>query len=128
MKVYISGPIGGRPNGNREAFQESAEFLRGLGYTVVNPHEVSHDHDGPCARGKSTGRDGDPHQYGCYLLADMRELAQCEAIWLLSDWRHSPGARAEVEFAKASGIPQLCMRCLEQSHDWLDGPDRHPDG
>lgn len=113
MRIYISGPIAGRENGNREAFADAAARLQAEGHEVVNPHEVSHEHGecqwGPHAAflrcfGKETGRDGDPHRYGCYLLTDLAALADVDVILTLPDWRESAGARVEVAFAEACGI------------------------
>jgi hypothetical protein len=118
MRIYISGPIAGRPDGNREAFRNTQHFLEGRGHQTVNPHDISHDHLGAlCARGKTTDRSEDPHRYGCYLRADILALSQCDAIWPLPHWDQSPGARAEMEFARACSIPILCIGCI----DWEDG-------
>jgi hypothetical protein len=114
VKVYISGPIAGRVDGNRLAFRAAARRLREAGYEPVDPHEVSHEHVGstwgPHASflhcfGRDTGREGDPHRYGCYLLTDLAAMADCEAVLVLTDWQQSPGARVEVAFAEACGIP-----------------------
>jgi hypothetical protein len=105
VRVYISGAIGGIDDGNRPAFLAAAEKLRKLGYTPVNPHDISGDHPGsPCTKGKSL-QEGGEHNYGCHLLGDLVELAQCDIIMMLDGWSKSPGARAEMAFAQALGIP-----------------------
>jgi hypothetical protein len=103
MRVYISGPIAGREDGNRAAFGAVASWLRAEGHEPVNPHEVDHDHPGSPCFGKSTGRP-DVHRYGCYLLADIKAIRGCDAVARLWDWNLSPGARAEVAFAEAIGL------------------------
>jgi hypothetical protein len=122
-RVYIAGPIGGRPNGNRDAFARRAVTLRAAGFEPVNPWEVDHSHGGGCS-GRDTGRPGDPHRYTCYLLADIRALASCDAISLLDGWASSPGARAEVAFAAACGIPHITAgsrRVLDPAGDLMCG-------
>ncbi len=42
--------------------------------------------------------------YRLCLFEDIRALSTCDAICLLPDWRDSPGAKAELAFAKAIGI------------------------
>lgn len=37
MKIYIAGPMTGRENFNREAFNKEAERLTRHGHTVLNP-------------------------------------------------------------------------------------------
>jgi hypothetical protein len=101
VRVYVSGPIGGRVEGNYPAFVAAAEMLRSQGHEVVVPHDLGADHQGPCTRGKETGIADDPHVYGCYLVRDMVELAQCDALYALVDWQESPGGRAEMAFAQA---------------------------
>lgn len=108
MKVYISGPIGGRVDQNRTAFKEAAEKVADMGYIPVVPHEIHPGEHrlGFCYPGKDASG-GPEHTYTCYLLADIEELAVCDAIYCLDDWAMSPGARAEVAFAQACGITML---------------------
>lgn len=44
-RVYLSGPITGMSNHNREAFARAAEVLRKMPNveTVVNPHDIVRD-------------------------------------------------------------------------------------
>lgn len=108
MRVYISGPIKGRPDGNREAFAKAAELIRALGQEPVNPHDISeaHSDDVSCVGG-STGREDDLHRYGCYLRADIRVLVDCDAYMTLPEWQQSVGASAEVTVAQAIGLPRI---------------------
>ena len=46
---------------------------------------------------------GEFHWYDWMLMWDMHSLALCDAIYLLKDWRDSPGATAEYYYAKACG-------------------------
>ena len=103
-RIYVSGPIGGRVNGNMAAFAAAAAELRAQGFESVNPHDISADHVGPCAQGKPSHLADDKHVYGCYLLQDIVALAECDGLYALKDWRLSPGARAEVAFAEALGL------------------------
>ena len=40
MVVYLSGPISGRHELNRPAFQRAAERIREAGHEVLNPHDM----------------------------------------------------------------------------------------
>lgn len=108
MRVYISGPIAGQPNRNRAVFAEAAKWLRVIGRVVpLNPHDVTAEHPGLPCFGRPTGRPDDPHRYGCYLLADLAAMRDCDAIIFLPGWETSSGARVEAEFAKAIGLTDL---------------------
>lgn len=52
-----------------------------------------------------------------WLQGDLAMLARCDAVLLTSDWHRSQGARSEVEFARARGIPILYS--LVELQDWL---------
>lgn len=64
MKLYLSGPMTGRPNHNREAFYEAEEKLRDCGYDVVNPARAEF------------GPDAD---WITYMRAAMRQIADVDA-------------------------------------------------
>jgi hypothetical protein len=72
QKVYVSGPISGRSNHNREAFDEACRRLRDNGYYPVNPLDCTPRHTGGC-RGKRKSETGE-HTYGCYLLDDLNHV------------------------------------------------------
>jgi hypothetical protein len=86
-KIYISGPITGRPLEQAEAeFAHAAERLASRGWEVVNPMAlpVHETHD---------------QSYAAYMREDLRELLDCGAIYLLPGWRYSRGARCEKQVA-----------------------------
>jgi hypothetical protein len=105
VRVYISGPIKGRPDGNREAFRRAEIRLAELGCDSVNPHHINPDHTGRECVGELL--DEERHRYGCYLRADIRELVACDAYVVLDGWNGSKGAQAEVVVAQAIGLPRV---------------------
>jgi len=40
VKIYLSGPISGHKDGNRDVFRMFAQAIMGQGHQVLNPHEV----------------------------------------------------------------------------------------
>ena len=89
-KVYISGPITGMPDDNRQDFQDAEDWLKYNGYSVVNPHRLNHKH------GKTWGE---------YLRVDIIAMMEsCDKIYLLDGWTHSDGARIEYNLAKGLGF------------------------
>lgn len=88
-KTYISGPMTGIPGYNYPAFMAAAADLRAKGRTVVNPAENGLP---PTATW---------HEH---MRADIKELVDCDTIYLLPGWRNSKGARLEVRIAIGLGM------------------------
>lgn len=91
MKVYISGPMTGLPDNNREAFARAAALLReDPRFTeVVSPAELDH-------APKATWAE-------C-MRRDIAELVKCDAFYLLRGWEKSKGARLENCIADHLGL------------------------
>lgn len=105
-RVYISGPISGKENGNRSAFTHAERFLRAIGAYPENPHRIAPHHirgaSDECMGGNSTK--GSEHGDGCYLRGDIKRQAECDAIYMLEGWQKSPGARLELANAIQFGM------------------------
>lgn len=84
MRIYIAGPMRGRPNLNREAFHAAALKYRQSGYDVFDPAAANLEKL-PL------------HRIMAYVLD---QLCQSEAIALLPGWWRSGGARIEWMLAK----------------------------
>lgn len=108
MKIYVSGPISGRENGNLPAFRAVNSELLKLGHTVVIPHDCApFTHDGPCPEGYATPFADDYDQHtstACFIRGDFEVLIWCDAIYMLKDWERSVGARAEFDVAALAGL------------------------
>lgn len=88
-KIYISGPMTGRPNYNHPAFNAEAARLRALGYEVVNPAEIN-------ASINLTWHE-------C-LRRDLQEMLSCDAVALIDGWHDSIGAHLELHVAHRVGL------------------------
>lgn len=85
-RIYISIPITGHDEKQvREHADRIKAALSRAGHTPVNPFEIY--------VGKNP-------TYADYLCADLRALADCDAIFLCSGWQFSRGCRIEANFAK----------------------------
>ena len=88
MKIYISGKISGL-----SIFTAAGTFLEGAkecrilypNAKIINPIEIQHDQN---------------LKWDDYMLKDIEELFTCDAIYMLSNWRQSVGARIEFNIAK----------------------------
>ena len=100
-KVYISGKIGEEvlSEATRQKFASAEKFLKAKGYKVFNPTTSGY---GKIA--ENTAKAKGTTFYREILLLDIMALQQCDIICLLPDWNESPGAQAELSFAKAIGL------------------------
>lgn len=89
MKVYLSGKITG-DTGYRQKFEAVQNELTSYGYVVFNPAVLP-----------------DGFEYEDYMSLDLFILSRCDAIYLLRDWKNSPGAKRELEEAKRLGLQIL---------------------
>ena len=88
MRIYISGPMTGKPDLNEPLFRSTAERLRGMGHVVFNPCDL------PKALSALSYRDA--------IKADMAWICEhADAVVVLPGWTDSPGARAEVALARS---------------------------
>ncbi|SPW34042.1 Uncharacterised protein [Edwardsiella tarda] len=85
--VYIAGPMSGIEDFNRPAFHEMAQALRAEGHTVLNPAELP-----------------DGLTEAQYMQIGLAMLHCADVIYLLQDWLHSSGARAEKALAEKLGL------------------------
>jgi hypothetical protein len=90
-KVYISGKISGLEFADAYSKFEFAEKYINLltNHVAVNPMKIEHVHD---------------LSWESFMVEDIRALFSCDAIYLLSNWEESKGARIEKAIAKEMGI------------------------
>ena len=90
--VYLSGPITGIENYNKEAFDKAEKLVKALGYKVINPHKIK-------LLKKFNGK-----FWGNYMRADLRELMKADILILLDGWVKSDGANLELYNAQKIGM------------------------
>ena len=91
--IYISGPMSGIENLNRDMFDEAESLLRECGENPINPHNFP-----------------EQKSYEDYLLLDLEMIAMAaDAIALLPGWENSPGAKKELKTAIELGLEVILM-------------------
>ena len=87
--VYLSGKITENENYKKE-FNVAEEYLRNIGYTVINPAQLD----------EISTRELTHEQYMkvCYRLIDISDI-----IFMVSGWKDSKCANAELTYAKSLG-------------------------
>jgi hypothetical protein len=89
MRLYLAGPMRGKPDLNFPAFRAAAAKLREAGHFVFDPSE---------------SLPGDASIREC-MATDLSWIAlHAEGIALLPGWDHSRGAKAELALAHAIGL------------------------
>lgn len=106
--IYICGPFRGDnawevENNIRRAESLALSVWR-LGAAVICPHANTRFFQGAA-----------PDEV--WLAGDLEILSRCDAIITTPDWQRSAGAKAEVAFAYAHGMP--CFGTLETLEEWL---------
>lgn len=106
-RIYLSGPMTGRPNLNFPAFHAAAGRLRTLGYDVVSPAEIAH---------------GNEATWHAAMRADIKGLLDCDTLALLEGWQTSSGAHLEMHIAHRVGINIVVeAEIVGPAPDRLDG-------
>lgn len=82
--IYISGKISGMEEQAKAIFDDAEKKLKEKGYAVLNPMKLPHEHD---------------KSWVSYMVECIRAMAQCDSIFMLSNWHESRGARVEHEIA-----------------------------
>lgn len=91
-KIYISGPMTGIEDFNREAFMKAEWNLMEMGYSqeeIVNPARFPFREDG---------------DYNIMLEICLAMMRDCKTIYMLDGWEESKGACMELGFALAKGM------------------------
>jgi nucleoside 2-deoxyribosyltransferase len=102
MKIYISGPMTGIQDFNKETFEDAEKILREAGFVVVNPHKL------PEHTGQAT--------WEAFMRKDIRELCVCDAIVMLPGWHKSRGAK--IEFMLAVELGLHLFHSVEEAAAW----------
>ena len=96
-RLYLSGPMTGRPELNVPAFNRAARALRREGFEVVNPAEINCDPE---------------MEWHQAMRADIKALCDCDVVVLLPDWESSKGAHLELHVAHRLGLSVTTLQKL----------------
>lgn len=96
-RVYCAGPMSGYPEYNFPAFFAKEKELIAAGFEVVNPASLNVVPEGV------TVVAGDKY-WKEFMKEDIRQLIECDKIYMLKGWRSSKGASLEFTIAWALGL------------------------
>lgn len=95
-KIYISGKITGDPNYRDKFNRADIELSKNNDCWTYNPIVLAEYLE------YLTGTED--LKYSDYLKNDLKYLLDCDAIYMLSDWKESEGAKLEHKIAEMTGI------------------------
>ncbi len=108
--IYVSGKYSGKNHEEihqniMEARKWAIEIWK-LGYVAICPHLLTYHFE------------DDIHlDHEEYIRRDLAILRRCDGLFACPNWKDSPGAREEVDFAEATGIPiYYDLKQLEPFH------------
>lgn len=90
IRIYISGPMTGIPDLNKQAFEKAEKDLREAGYEVLNPWLLD------SYRPKEM-------TWAERVRDDIKLMMICNAVAVLPGWLNSRGARLETDVAHGLG-------------------------
>lgn len=93
VKVYVSGKMRGVKDYNRINFAKWTRKLNEEGYDAVNPFKVGEKF------GRPEDIEKDHELFAKVFDADMKALAECDAIFMMNGWETSSGAKTELLYA-----------------------------
>jgi hypothetical protein len=106
--IYIAGPMRGYEDGNFPAFDRQAKVLEKQGWRVINPADMDRQDGSPPGGHLKFDPETDYDDREFMREALERDLVaickDCTAIYMMSDWETSRGAKAEWHTAKAVGL------------------------
>ena len=116
MKIYLAGPMRGKPFYNFEEFFRIEQVLITQGHEVVNPArmdvewlkanmEVDDDWEWDKTPEEEFMKICEVFTLDECLKRDIEAITHCEAIVLMGDWKRSEGANKELNVSKMINIP-----------------------
>lgn len=108
-KIYIAGPMRGRPQFNFPAFDAAEKFLAAQGFTPISPAAMDRLYEGwnphpPADLAVDTDLKVRCMSRDLAVIFTLRpENGDC--LYLLDGWKDSAGARVELSLAKFLCLP-----------------------
>lgn len=105
VRVYISGPMRGKPFYNYAAFDDAAATLVENGHTPISPADSSRRIAVEAGLDPTLESSYAKIPIETYIEDDIIAMRHAEVVVLLPGWRNSKGARVEMAYARCRGIP-----------------------
>lgn len=130
MRVYLCGPMRGKPDWNWDAFRSAKNRWEATGHTALSPAVLGFHLGYFC--GKTSG--DDPAHLRHVLLSDILAIGTCDALAVLPGWEGSMGSTVEVAAAQFFGLPIYDAETMQEIKphpkpwSWIRSDYEGPDG
>jgi hypothetical protein len=118
-KVYIAGPMTGRPAFNFPAFDRAAAQWLQAGWDVISPADLTRIYWRRRFAAEFDPENSDPRIaaggdiYREFLRGDIAAIAYCDAIALLPGWEKSGGVAKELAVARLLGLQEFDAETMQ---------------
>lgn len=112
MKIYIAGPMRGKPRHNFPAFDAARDWLERKGHCVYSPADA--DRSIGFDETKTAAENG--FDLAAAMARNFEAIAECDAIYMLEGWQWSSGACAEIVYA--TGLGKRLLFESRRRTDW----------
>tara|TARA_Y100000593_G_scaffold87420_1_gene167846 strand:+ start:35 stop:406 length:372 start_codon:yes stop_codon:yes gene_type:complete len=106
--IYVAGPMRGHDDYNYPAFDRQKQVLEEQGWNVVNPADLDRDDNKPINGPMEFDPENNYEDHEFMRQALKRDMVaicdECTAIYMMSGWERSKGAKTEHALAKALGL------------------------
>ena len=114
MRVYIAGPMRGRPQFNFPAFDAARDRLLAAGHEPLNQADRDRELLCPWVNAGETHFNDDVMRWvKTYFHLDVRDVLRCDAVAVLPGWQDSRLGKAEIYLAIEFGKQILDATTLE---------------
>lgn len=108
--IYLSGPMSGLPDFNRDAFFAAEKQLSAcMDARFINPARIN-------------GEVQDGWQWQDYMRVALRAMMDADSIYMLDGWENSKGAQLELDIARKMGMPVYYQP--RKLRDWMAALER----
>jgi hypothetical protein len=106
--IYVAGPMRGHEDYNYPAFDRQKKVLEAQGWKVVNPADLDREDSKPINGPMQFDPENNYEDHEFMRQALKRDMVaicdECTAIYMMSGFENSRGAKAEYQLAKALGL------------------------
>lgn len=125
MKIYVAGPMTGKPLYNFPNFDMVSERLRAAGHYVISPADLTREtwlERGIKFDAANPPQTHEATDYKLYMRNDLMAVMDVDALVLLDGWEKSRGASIEVAVGHMFGkkFYEVTLDQSEPGDDFLE--------
>jgi hypothetical protein len=125
MTVYISGPVTGKRNNNRKAFEKAQAKLEktfgfeGDAFRIISPMKIAETVEMNFSDMNRILRKAKKPEWADYMKSCIKRLCDSSHVFFLKGWEKSRGAVLERHIAESLGL--ICVESIEELLEKIKG-------